>query len=222
MRSATLLLTCLPLLTACGQERDGLAVGDAWIPGEAIDTAVSEMKGSFPQWGADSLAWHILDGGFGPAHLLHAALPSESAAARQEAEIWAGRLRNGEEFEVLARERTVLGEEDPADPMRAPSPFEIGSGRVAAAAGGLEPGQWTGPILTVRGWEIVYLRARGEGHRNRASVQLVRLEFPVGDEAARQRAEQEWNTLPLGGTPRRLRALPSSFRHGRVAAPAAS
>ncbi|MBC8329411.1 MAG: peptidylprolyl isomerase [Planctomycetes bacterium] len=218
MRTATLLLTCPLLLTACGHESDGIALGDTWIPGEAIDTAVREMKGSFPQWGENSLAWHVLDGGFGPAWLLHAELAAESSAALEEADRWARRLQGGESFADLARERTLDPEAGVIEGPFAPSPFEIRSGRVAAAVGSLEPGQWTGPVKTIRGWELIWLQERGDAPRNRASVTLIRLEFPVGAPEARERARVAWNTLPIGGSPDRIRDLPFRFRHGRVAA----
>ena len=218
MRTATLLLTLPPLLAACSGERDGIALGDAWIPGVAIDTAVQEMKGSFPQWGEDSLTWHILNGGFGPAWLLHGEFADQSAAARAEAERWAGRVAAGEDFADLARERQLDPEKAIVEGPSAPSPFELRSGRTAAALGALEPGEWTGPVMTVHGWEVLRLEERGEGPRNRASVTLIRLRFPVGDDAARERARQAWNTLPLGGSPERIRRLPFHFRNGRVAA----
>ncbi len=222
VRPAALLLPLPLLLAACGQEPDGIAIGDAWIPGEAIDTAVLQMKGSFPQWGEDSLSWHILSGGFGPGMILHQRLAVESAGARQEAEAWAERLRAGESFADLARERSLQPDQDPVEDARAPSPFELGSGRVAAAVGGLLPGEWAGPIQTIRGWELIYLHERHEGHRNRASVSLIRLEFPVGGEADRQQATEAWNTLPIGGSADRVRRLPYSFRHGREAAASSS
>ena len=175
------------------------------------------MKGSFPQWGHNSLAWHILDGGFGPACLLHQDLEAESAAALKEAERWAGRLREGASFADLARERVLDPDQGIIEGPFAPSPFELRSGRIAAAVGSLLPGQWTGPVKTIRGWELVWLQERGEGPRNRAGVSLIRLEFPVGSREDRERARKAWNTLPLGGSPERIRDLPFRFRLGRVA-----
>ncbi|RMH03831.1 MAG: hypothetical protein D6702_04615 [Planctomycetota bacterium] len=220
MRGAASYLWLPLLLAGCAGRGDGIAVGDHWIPGPAIDRAVTEMKGSFPQWGRDSLAWAILDGGWGPAWILHDELAAASEAARREAEILAARLRAGEDFADLAAEhdlgRPLGGAGSGVGPF-APTPFELGSGRVAAAVAALEPGEWAGPLRTIQGWELVQLLDRAAVPRNRAAVQVRRIVIPVGGEEDRRRAVEAWNTLPLAGSAERLERLPFRFRDGRLA-----
>lgn len=217
MRWALFLFLAPTALSCVRGQPDGITVGSTWIPGSEIDEAVAQMRRGFPERGRGTLAWQILDGGYGPACLLHDALPEASAAARAEAERWAARLRDGTDPAALAAEllRLPTGQ-DPTGMPRAPNPFELESGRAAAAVAALEPGEWCGPLKTVKGWEILYLADRQDGPRNRAGVSLIRLTSAVGGPADRDRAVEAWSTLPLRGSRERLLDLPYFFRRGRT------
>ncbi|MFK5956303.1 MAG: hypothetical protein QM477_07655 [Planctomycetota bacterium] len=96
-----------------------------------------------------------------------------------------------------------------------PHPSGLGAS-VAAAVAGLEDGEWTKPLATTYGWEIIMLDERLPGDRNRAQVFLYRMQFPVGDDATRAQAKSDWATLPLHGNAELLKALPQSFRRNRI------
>ncbi|MDP6849813.1 MAG: peptidylprolyl isomerase [Planctomycetota bacterium] len=194
----------------------GIQVGETLIPEAALERASQEMAQTFNQFGKSTLIWEMLREGWGAAWILHSKLPRESALARLEALQMAQRLRAGSTFEELARDLAQMEpDEDPAEYARAPNPHNIG-GRAAAAVAALEEGEWAGPLRTLDGWELVYLRRRFEGHRTRAGVQLIRMVYPVGSAVAQEQAKDMWNTLPLSGPPQLMKALPASFRHGRV------
>ena len=215
----TLPLLCLFIgiswsLSSC--QPTGLHVGETIIPKVALERAASEMGQTYSQFGQSTLFWEMLREGWGPAWILHSQLPEESALARQQSLETALLLHRGANFEALARKSAGLGlNEDPADYPRAPNPHNLG-GRAAAAVAALEEGEWAGPLRTLKGWELVYLRRRFEGHRTRAGVQVVRLIHPVGSAVSQEKAKEMWTTLPLGGSQALLDSLPASFRHGRI------
>ncbi|MAW62305.1 MAG: hypothetical protein CMJ94_15930 [Planctomycetes bacterium] len=186
-------------------------VGGHALPDGLLRRSLLQLRETYAAWGAGSLAWHLLDGGLAPSLLLHARFPERSEAAQAEAEAAAERIRQGENFFALLQEQGT----EPPPIMKSPTPFALGA-RVSAEVAVLEPGAWFGPVPTLKGWEIVYVEARGEGVRSRAGVMLRRLVYPVGDEADQNAARQEWATLPLAGDSALMRVLPRSFVRGRV------
>ncbi|TAH34541.1 MAG: peptidyl-prolyl cis-trans isomerase [Planctomycetota bacterium] len=212
-------LACLLLLpwSAGCAERRGLCIGDTRIRAAELDLAVADLRHGFGAYGDGTLRWYLLDHGMGPAAILHHYLAEESAAALRAAGEAVRRLRAGASFDTLLEERGRVdgGREVPETPTF-PRTFELG-GPVAAAVAPLEPGQWAGPVKTVRGWEIVRLRFRADPVRSRAGVIVDRLIYPVGGPADQERARADWSTLPLAGDARYLEDLPSDFRRGRVA-----
>jgi len=195
--------------------REGLdlQIGDSRIAGAELRAAMDQLHNTYTAWGPCSLAWHLLDGGMAPTALLHDRFASESESARAQAQAAVSRLHDGESFYAILQE---VGEAAPAV-MNQPSPFGLGAAAAASVAL-LEPGGWAGPLRTLDGWEIVLLEERAEGVRSRSGVLVRRVIFPVGDDAARNQARQDWATLPLAGDLALLRSLPRNFVRGRVAA----
>ncbi len=213
---ARILLLFLPLTALnCGgaaEVRSYLQVGGAVIEGAELEAAVDGLRGAFASSGRQTLAWALLDQGFGASALLHHRLTAESHAARTQADTYAARLDAGEGFYALLQE---IGESDPVM-LRSPTPFGLGAS-AAAAVGGMEAGEWRGPLASLKGWEIILLEKRLEGLRSRSGVIVRRLVFPVGTDADRDQARADWARLPLEGSADMLDTLPAVFRHGRVA-----
>ncbi|MCH2111327.1 MAG: hypothetical protein MK213_00595 [Planctomycetes bacterium] len=210
-------------LVACTPATPGLQVGSILIPSKALDVAVAEMAQGFPSFGTATLRWHLLEGGYGPAWLLHGRHSKESVQALQESLRWRERLLAGESFHDLAIEqKDYLTDQDPADSPQAPRPFELG-GRVAAVVGSMEPQEWRGPLRTLKGWELIFLRNRFNedrpGDRSRAGVEIIRMTFPVGSTLDQDVAKADWVTLALSGDPQILLGLPTAFRAGRTKTP---
>ena len=209
----------LPACGGCSRATEGLWIGDAFLSGTELDRAVEELRHSFGQFGQDTLRWRLLDEGMGPAAILHSRFPEESRSARRQAERYAARLRDGENFDSLVQEQLALTPREPVpERPRPPHPHGLGA-RVAAAAATLEPGEWTGPVRTLDGWELLFLVKRFDEVRSRSSVVVRQLVVPVGDDAARREAKEAWATLPLSGSETYLRALPVEFRRGRIVEP---
>ncbi len=213
----------LALAPACRPET-ALAVGHAPVLRRELDQALEELRTAYASFGEDTLRWHLLQYGMGPAAVLHHRWRAESDRARAEARRWAARLRAGEPFDQVYAAWEALQEEDPlalpvpaetVSLVRAPSPAHLG-GRVAAAVAALEDGEWAGPLRTRRGWEIVYLERRADPVRSRASVRIRNLVFRVGPPGAEAVAEQEWNHAWLSGDPDLLAALPRQWTRGRL------
>jgi len=202
-------------------ESGGLRVGEVLIPSSELDQAIAEMSVGFPQFGEATLRWAILDGGFGPAWILHQRLAIASEAARQTAVEWRQRLLDGEDFLSLVREQQGLEQhQNPCDFPGPPRPDHLG-GRVCATVASLREGEWAGPVRTLVGWELVFLDRRFDDEikdlRNRAGVRVARLRFEVGKETDRDAAKQAWNQLPLSGSGEILAGLPANFRADRTA-----
>lgn len=205
-------------LTACG-EPAGLVLGGTEIPYRQIEAAESSLRQSFPMEGRATLIWHLLDGGLAAEALLHARLPAASAAAHQEAEGWARRLRAGEDFGAVHADWMAAHPDQTAVAVdQKPGPAFLGAS-VAAAVAAMEPGEWRGPLRTEQGWEILHLASRLEAPRPLAQVRVDRLTFHVGTPAERAEAKADWARLPLGGNPELLDALPLEFRRQRTSAP---
>lgn len=196
-------------------------VGGTSIPYRQIDQAEASLRRSFPLEGRATLIWHLLEGGLAAEALLHARLPAASAAARQEAERWAQRLRQGEDFD---RVRAAWCAEHPEftelSLLQKPGPFFLGAS-VAARVAAMEPPAWAGPLRSEKGWEIIRLAERTDAPRSLAQVRVDRMVFPVGTEEQRASARADWARLPLAGNPELLDALPLEFREGRIVAPEA-
>lgn len=211
--------TAVLTLAACG-EPAGLVLDRTEVPYRLIEAAESSLRLSFPMEGRATLIWHLLDGGLAAEVLLHARLGEASQAARQEAEVWARRLRAGESFAAV---RTAWLEAHPDQAEDAvdqkPGPFFLGASAAAAVAA-MQPGEWRGPLRTEQGWEILHLVSRLDGPRPLASVRVERMKFLVGSDADRKAAAADWARLPLSGNPELLDALPLEFRQNRVVAPA--
>jgi hypothetical protein len=208
----------LALLTSSCSEPQGLRIGEVELPYRQIEALERSLARSFASEGRATMLWHLLDDGLAEEALLHARLPEASLAARAAADVWAARLRAGEDFDaVLASARQTMPEQilDPV-PQR-PVPSALG-GSIAAHAAAMEEGEWAGPLRSERGWEIVRLRSREAIPRAQAQVQLDRLVFPGGTAEDRDRARADWVKLPLSGNPELLDALPLEFRHGRARA----
>jgi len=209
------LLLLAGLTAGCGRP-EGLLVGETTVPAADLEEAAAELRASFEVEGAATLRWHLLEFGLAEAALLHDALPVESAAVRKVAERQADALRASDDpaavFRAWLREQ---GEPDDMITYTQPNPASMGA-REAAAVAVLADGEWTGPLRTATGWELLYLVERVPGPRNRANVGTYRMTFPVGTPADRARAREAWDTLPLAGNPGILDVLPLEFRAGRV------
>jgi len=197
-----------------------LEVGEVQIPLADLENARQEMAVGFPQFGKSTITWAILDGGYGPAWILHSRNSQLSAAALEQALKWKARLEQGEDFLDLAREQQqLLKHEDPMDYPGPPRPDHLG-GRVCALVASMKEGEWAGPVRTLDGWELVFLDRRFDDEspdlRTRAGVQVCRIRCEVGDQWARDLALRDWELLPLDGTSETLALLPASFRNGRT------
>lgn len=211
-----------PLLTAaaCG-EPQGLRIGEVEIPYRQIEAAEQSLRRSFPAEGRATLIWHLLDGGLAAEALLHARLPEASRAARVEAEALAARIRAAPDPVAAFREERSRRAEAAEEPVfEKPGPAFLG-GSAAARLARMEPGEWTGPLRTERGWELLLLVAREEIPRLLAQVLVERMIVWVGSAADRAQAQADWARLPLSGDPALLDAIPLEARHGRTAAPGA-
>lgn len=209
-RSCILLLGIT--LLGCGRPQ-GLTVGEVIISAESIQSAVDDLRITFSSTGEASARWLLLDGGMGPAAILHHRLKAESDAVYQQAQKAAARIRTGTTFGEVAQS---LGQ-NPKVRMVQPAPFALGA-LVAAKVASFEEGDWGGPFASLDGWELVRLDQRGGSTRSRAGVALQRIRFPVGEAKDRELAEELWNTLPLSGSADWLAVLPSEFRRSRLAA----
>jgi hypothetical protein len=189
-----------------------LQVGSARIEGDSVRSTLLQLRQAYEVWGPGTLAWHLLDGGFAAAALLHDRFPEQSAQAKALADTAAQRIRDGESFYSILQE--VGG--DPSPVMRQASPAALG-GATSAAVAGMEPGAWAGPLRTIDGWELVLLETRAEGPRSRSGVVVRSIAYPIASESEQTQARADWATLPLAGDPALLRSLPRSFVRGRVA-----
>jgi hypothetical protein len=205
-----ILLSGIALL-GCGRPQ-GLQVGGVTISADSIQSAVDDLRITFSTTGEASARWLLLDGGMGPAAILHHRLKAESDAVLQEAQKAADRIRAGATFSEVA---LSLGQNTQLR-MLQPAPFAIGA-IVAAKVASLEEGEWAGPLASLDGWELFRLEQRGGSTRSRAGVALHRIRFPVGEAKDRELAEELWNSLPLSGSPEWLATLPTEFRRGRIA-----
>lgn len=196
-------------------------MGEAEIPYRQIQAAEQSLRISFPLEGRSTLIWHLIDGGLAAEALLHARLPELSGAAHQEAELWADRLRHGEDFLVVLEHWQAQRSEPPVlFHLQKPGPFFVGAS-VSARIAAMEEGDWAGPLRTEVGWEIIRLVVRDDAPRALAQVQIERLVFPVGSEAERLRAKEDGAKLPFSGHPDLLDALPLEVRRARTAPPEA-
>lgn len=209
----------LMLSCSAGCDRSvGITVGEVTIPAPTIDQAVEKLRAAFSSFGTDTLRWHLMNEGLGPGHILHHRFPEESQAAYEEAMKWAKRVRAGEDFRDLIDELVQLtGREDESGYPLPPHPNALGA-QVAAAVAVMENGDWTGPLQTRQGWEIILLQERFDEIRSRSNVIVRRLIFHVADELEQENAKNAWKSLPLSGDPEYLKALPAKFRRGRVIA----
>lgn len=216
MRPSPLLLLLLTFCMISCSQPEGLHIGEVELSWKELDRATEELSRSFPQYTEPTLHFHLLMFGLGETALLHAQDPAESQEAFAAAKAAVERLEAGKPFlEELSERTSTPLEELVSDGLTQPNPASLGA-RAAAATAVLEPGQWRGPIRTLEGWEIVYLRERTEGTRHRANVDLYRLVYPIGSPERRLQAEKDWATLPLGGNLEVIRALPLEFRRGRT------
>ena len=199
-------------LLGCGRPQ-GLKVGEVLITAKSIQSAVDDLRITFSTTGEASARWLLLDGGMGPAAILHHRMKAESSAVRKKAAQAAERIRAGESFGEVA---LSLGQ-NPEVRMMQPAPFALGA-LVAAKVASFEEGDWAGPLASLDGWELVRLDQRGGTTRSRAGVALQRIRFSVGEAKDRELAKELWNTLPLSGSADWLATLPSEFRRGRLAA----
>jgi parvulin-like peptidyl-prolyl isomerase len=157
--------------------------------------------------------------GLGAGALLHDRFPEQSAAAHSAANAVADRLRAGSTFEeelLLHLDAQQAPHKDTRP--KAPSPSSLGAA-VSAEVASMEPGNWSGPLKTAFGWELILLVERMEATRNRAPVSLYRMQFPVGADADRQQAVADWSTLPLSGNAELMDCLAVEFRRNRPAPP---
>lgn len=213
-----LLLALWALLCACSeaeQESASLWIGEVEIPASMLDAEVDALAQSFRVEGRQTLRRHLLMNGMGVAALLHHRLAEESKQARDQAQAVFAGFEKAEDFEaVYWMRRESSTEIVPPVAAGAATPHALGAS-VAAAVALLEPGEWSGPLKTDRGWELVLLRDRVGERRDLGLVELYRIEFPVGGDMDLRQAEEDWSTLPLTGPPELIRCLPPSFRHGR-------
>lgn len=198
------------MLISCGHTQN-MELGDVIISSKIVEEAVGELRTAFPSTGNASARWLLLDGGLGPATILHHRLRAESDAAYSKAQQAASRIQAGQSFATVAAN---LGQ-NPAPRMLQPAPFAIGA-LIAAKVATLEDNEWAGPIASVYGWEIVWLENRGGTIRSRSGVFLRRIRFPVGSQEDRALAEKLWRTLPLSAPPEWLATFPPEFRKGRL------
>jgi hypothetical protein len=197
------------------QDLSDFRIGEAVISVADLEIAISQFRQAFNGFGHHTLSWFLLDGGIGPAALLHHRFAEQSAEVRLEAELIAQRLAQGEDFFSVYQEQGG----DPAAPInQQPTPFSLG-GRVAAQMATMEPGDWAGPLKTINGWEIVYLEERLDSLRSVAGVRVRTLLLEIGDASDRTQARDDWAKLPLSGNPMVIRSLPAAFRRGRVLQP---
>ncbi len=216
MRPSPLLLLLLTFCAVSCSQPEGLHIGEVELSWEELDRATEELSQSFPQYTKPTLHYHLLMFGLGETALLHAQDPAESQEAFAAAKAAVERLEAGKPFlEELAERTSTPMDELKSDGLTQPNPASLGA-RAAAATAVLEPGQWRGPIRTLEGWEIVYLRERTKGTRHRANVDLYRLVYPIGSAERRLQAKENWATLPLRGNLEVIRALPLEFRRGRT------
>lgn len=216
MKKQTLLLALVGVLSACSKP-EPLLLGSVELPYATVADAAEDLQQAYQGFGIETLRSHLIQFGLGQAALLHAAHPDASLAARKLAETYAEELRQGTPFEeVMRRWCEASGFPMELDTPAKPHPSDLGAS-VAAAVAVLEPGEWSGPLKTTYGWEVVFLVERkADVPRNRAQVILYRLLFAVGTPEDRQRIDQEWAAVSFGGNPELLRALPLSLRMGRV------
>jgi len=221
LKPTTWLPWCLALLALCSHPScsrpESLFVGSYELSYQTIAEAEQALRHSFPVEGNDILRSHLLQFGLGEAAILHQAHPRESAAARAEAESWAEKIRTeGKFLPIFAVWAEQMDQPAKADTISQPNPSALGAAEAAAIAL-LENGEWSGPIITSTGWELLLLEERFDGPRNRAQISAYRMVFPVGTLADRAQAKKDWDTLPLSGNSELLNALPQSFRHNRLA-----
>lgn len=192
--------------------RGELRVGDAVIDLEELEDLVRKFGQTFDAFGHDTLAWHLLQGGMGPAALMHQRLAEESATAKSAAEQVAARISSSQDFYA---EYQNHGGDPAAQNLRQPTPFALGA-RVCAHFSVMEPGDWVGPLMTTQGWEIVILEDRADSLRMLAGVSTRSILFEVGTDDHRREAREAWAKLPLQAPASFLRTLPAHFRRGRV------
>ncbi len=205
-------------MTANGQplqaeaENDIFWVGNAAINIEELHELVQKFSQTFGAFGPNTLAWHLLQGGVGPAAIMHKRLAEESATAKIQADEIAARIQSTQDFF-----REYQATDAPADgrSLRQPTPFGLGA-RVAAHFAAMEAGEWVGPVATQQGWEIVLLESRVESRRSVAGVKSRSILLPVGSDDDRRVAREEWAKLPIRGPAEFLRTLPATFRRGRT------
>lgn len=210
-----LLLAAAPV--GCSRAPEGLYLGESCeIPWEVLHEAETQFEQGFPLEGEATRRWHLLEFGMGPAALLHHALPEASAEARARAEQAAARLAAAEDRLTVIRLLMAEAGVPHTEPVYLqPYPAALGA-RVAAQVAALEPGESSGPLRTLNGWEVVLLENRMDGPRNRATVLVYVVVYPVGDADDRRRATEAWATVSLSGSQEILDALPFEFRRGRV------
>lgn len=200
----------------CG-EPQGLILGEVEIPYRLISDAEQSLRRSFQSDGRATLTWHLLDAGLAEEALIHARCAEASRIAQAEAENWVARLREGADFPALHAEWCAAQPEQPGrGTAQKPGPFFLGAS-VSARIATMEPGEWTGPLRTQAGWEIIQLREREAAPRQLAHVTVERIVFAVGSAEQHAAARADWAKLPLAGSPELLDTLPLEFRHGRVA-----
>ncbi len=191
-----------------------LEVGEAVIDLKELDDLVRKFGRTFNAFGPETLSWHLLQGGMGPAALLHERLKEESATAKSAADEVAARIGSKEDFYA---EYQAHGGQGDVGSMRQPTPFALGA-RVAAHFSEMEPGEWVGPLQTTQGWEIVFLEDRNDSLRMVAGIYSRSILFEVGTDDHRREARDAWAKLPLRAPAEFLRSLPAQFRRGRTAA----
>lgn len=194
-----------------------LQAGPVAIPFEQVETAYESMRKSFEVEGKDTIRRHLLMEGLGQGAFLHHNLAEQSAKAKAAADAVAKRLKGGAAFyDELGQWAVERGITPEPDATVQPSPSALGAA-VAAAVASMEAGDWTGPLKTRFGWEIISLFERVDGPRNRAQVTVYRMQFQVGTPADRQQALADWSTLPLSGNQELIDCLSLDFRTNRVA-----
>ena len=206
--------TSAPSGDATAEPFEGLLmVGEAEINLEELGVLVQKFGRNFDAFGPETLAWHLLQDGSGPAALLHQRFANQSATAKSEADQIAARIQSKEDY--YAEYQANGGAPETQSPLP-PTPFGVGA-RLAAHLAQMEPGDWVGPLPPAQGWEIVLLEERADSLRMVAGVVLRSILIPIGNEEHRKEARDSWAKLPLQAPPAFLRALPATFRRGRVA-----
>ncbi len=216
MKAVSLLLAASAALLSpgCGDRpagRPALTLGGIPLPARELDEAVEDLRRTFSGYGTDTLRWDLLREGMLAATLLHARHAEESRAARETAQHQADLLRQGKPFPKDPPPPASGFRLEKAWAPMPPTPSALGA-RAAAVVSTMEPGEWRGPVKTLRGWEILYLEDRFEGERSRSGVVLQRLVFPVGPPEAARKAALEWKTLPLEVDPAYRGAIPLALR----------